>query len=495
MGLACLARGAGGGGRAVVSKPVDAGGAVGRKVVADHAPVARVENVGSARLVDASLMCWLFADLRGAARVHLMVLTSQSFVAFSGLPRLPSVVPAAFANLGGLAGANLRGATREKMNCFADIVLVETLRLAGSEEVALLAGVAARDMFLFTHVGGKGAVPGNRAVKSGVALSVVTRLAFLAEFRHVLAQADSGSPGSVIRVLAVHSRVALVAGRVEAGFAFSAHLRCAHAESRVLGVAASFGRRSQVVDTGARLSLGEEPSPVCGEVVGVARRKWGPVAFPASLTSLWFRMAVLADAMSGGPRRLQVVVVTRRKGRLVARFVRSTGAVMRVVVTNASAFSRSSVTGVVVAMETVVATGSRVSAGSAFDSHHRSAGSQSASERDVTSALVASRSFHLVGGRGRVAEQVDTCASRPLGEQLHVVRLEVVVVTGGQRCGVALGVGLSCAMPPRLEAAGALAIVPAAFEPVVVACRTVAVALLEESAGAVIVVTNASAGK
>jgi len=232
VGLACLARGAGGGGRSVVSEPVDAGGAVGRKVVADHAPVARVENVGSARLVEASLGSWLLADLRGSARVHAVVLASQAFVAFSWAPHLPSVVPAAFANLGGTPCANLRGPTREKMNCFAVIVLVEAHGLSGwiPKEVALLAGVASRDLLFFTNVGGERSVPGHFAVQSGVALSVVTRLANLTEFWHVLAKTDAGSRGSVVSILAVHSSVAFVAGRVEAGFAFSAHLRCARAE-------------------------------------------------------------------------------------------------------------------------------------------------------------------------------------------------------------------------------------------------------------------------
>jgi hypothetical protein len=130
-------------------------------------------------------------------------------------------------------------------------------------------------------------VPGDFAVEALVAASVVAGLSELTKLGHVLAQAHSGRPGTVVRDLAVHSVVALVTGRVSARLALSAHFWCSHAElGRVLACA-------EVQFTRAGLSRWEKALVVRGQVAVVARRKWGLVTGAVLLTGRF-------DGLDGG---------------------------------------------------------------------------------------------------------------------------------------------------------------------------------------------------
>lgn len=215
--------------RAVVSEPVNASWAAGAKIVAHEASITRVENVGPARLVGASLLGGLVAGLSGSAREQVVGLADKARVALRRFPHLPSVVAASLSESSRSLRTNVCSPTREEVDCFTVIVRVEAFREVGSERVALLASVAVVHLLLFADVGGERAVVGVLAVQPGVALTVVTRLAKLAKFGHVLAQADSRGPGSVICVLAVHSVITLVPRSVEAGLALTAHRRSAGA--------------------------------------------------------------------------------------------------------------------------------------------------------------------------------------------------------------------------------------------------------------------------
>lgn len=206
----------GGSCRSVVSKPVNASRAVVGKVVANEAVVACVESVHAAGLVVSSLVLGLLADLGLSARVHVVLLADEATVALGGLPHLRGVVPASVAKFGGFLRANVGGAGGEKVNFLAEVVLVPAFRFVGSEEVALLAGVATFDSVLLAHVGAERSVPGDFTVKARIALSVVAGLSELTKLGHVLLEADSRRPGSVVGDLAVHSAVALVTRCVSA---------------------------------------------------------------------------------------------------------------------------------------------------------------------------------------------------------------------------------------------------------------------------------------
>jgi len=257
----------------------------------------------------------LLADLRDArASQHAMLLADKAGVAFSRLPDLTGVASAAVAKFGGLAGADVGGAARQQVDLFAEVVGIEALREVGSKKVALLAFVATGNLLHFTNVGGERSVPSDFAVQPGVAGAVIAGLALFAKLRHVLRQADSRSPGSVIRVLAVHSIVAFVAGRVETGFALTTHLRSAHPElcHSIALVAFALIRRTKEVDTSARLAGWVEPDPVGLEVVVVARGQRGSVASAVGFASLISRVVSPAHAAAVGPDTLKIIGITRR---------------------------------------------------------------------------------------------------------------------------------------------------------------------------------------
>lgn len=145
---------------------------------------------------------------------------------------MSGVASASVAKLGGFHGANVGGAGGEEVNFLAEVVLVVALREAGSEDVALLTGVSTLvlgDDVLLTHVGGERSVPSDVAVEASIASSVVAGLSELTKLGHVLLQADSRRPGSVVGDLAVHSGVALIANGIPAWIALSAHFWGSHA--------------------------------------------------------------------------------------------------------------------------------------------------------------------------------------------------------------------------------------------------------------------------
>lgn len=305
----------GGSSRAVVSEPVDAFGGPGRKVVADEISVARVKNVVTARLVGSSLVLWLLANLRVARWIRK--LADKASVAFSREKRsnFPGVASARGAKSGGPAGADVGGAARQQVDLFAEVFGIEALREVGSQKVALLAFVATGNLLHFTNVGGESSVPSDFAVQPGVAGAVIAGLAQFAKLRHVLLQTDSRSPGSMIRVLAVHSIVAFVAGRVETGLALTTHLRCAHPElgHSIALVAFALIRRTKEVDTSARLAIWVESDPVGLEVVVVARGQRGLVASAIGFASRVSRVVLPAHAVAAaGPDTLKIIGITRR---------------------------------------------------------------------------------------------------------------------------------------------------------------------------------------
>jgi len=162
-------------------------------------------------------------------------------------------------------------------------------------------------------------VPGDFAVEALVAASEVTGLSELTKLGHVLAQANSGRVGTVVRDLAVHSVVALVTGCVSARLPLSAHFWCSHAElGRFLELFAhalsslsdnNVGARDQAVvarrirervagfvkPTGGRFDSREHAHALAARVVGldsvarlavaVARRPLG-VAFLADIAGV-----------------------------------------------------------------------------------------------------------------------------------------------------------------------------------------------------------------
>jgi hypothetical protein len=158
-------------------------------------------------------------------------------------------------------------------------------------------------------------VPGDFAVEALVAASVVAGLSELTKLGHVLAQAHSGRPGTVVRDLAVHSVVALVTGRVSARLALSAHFWCSHAE---LG---RFLARAEVELTDALSLENSSDTPVVrGQVGVVARGGGGSVTAFVFPTGGRFDSRHHADALAGRVvgldlvARLAVAVARRPSG-------------------------------------------------------------------------------------------------------------------------------------------------------------------------------------
>jgi len=203
-----------------------------------------------------------------SARQKVLFLAVEASVALGGLPR-KRVGSASLAFLGGLAGTDVGGSRGEELDSFAVVVLIKALGEVGSQGVATLALVATRRLVPLAHVGGEGSVARHMAVEASITGSVVAGLSKFTKLGHVLRQADTGSPGSVIRVFAVHSIVTLVSRSVSAGLALAAHLRGTHSNpgSSRLRILSSI---SEEVLAGARLARGEK--------VLVVRLEVGPVA-------------------------------------------------------------------------------------------------------------------------------------------------------------------------------------------------------------------------
>jgi len=365
-------------------------------------------------------------------------LADEACVALGRLPWL-RVGSASLAVLGGLAGTDVRLARGEEVDLFAKVVLVIALGEAGSEQVAALALVAAwLRLVPLAHVGGEGAVARHVAVEAGVAGSVVAGLPKLTKLGHVLRQADSGSPGSVIREFAVHSWVALVSGRVPAGLALAAHFRRTHSNPgssrlRVLGSV------SEEVLAGARLARGEKALVVRLEVGPVTRRVRGRVAASVGLASARGGVRVgLAGTPPALPDSLKIVRVARGERCSVAELVQATGVVAGAGarrVPNAASRGRSAVSGVVMAVKSIVTLVARgVSAWFIGSSH---LGGSHAKTRP--GALVIRLGRSSVG----ISEKVLACARFARGQQTLVVGSEVAVVAWRVRRSVATLVSFS----------------------------------------------------